>query len=211
MENGQNYSEDIKTIKKIMEESSRFLSLSGLSGLFTGLIAILGGCIAQFVILKTGSYGISDLLSRITGEQLATQKLLLFADAAAVLILALIGSLYFSFRKAKLKVQKIWTPVSRRMLLNLSIPLISGAFFILIFYLENQWQFIIPSMLVFYGLALIGAGKFTYSEVFYLGIAELLTGFLSAVFQEYSVFFWIFGFGFLHIGYGLFMYRKYEG
>jgi hypothetical protein len=211
MENGQNYSEDIKTIKKIMEESSRFLSLSGLSGLFAGLIAVLGGCIAQFVILKTGSHGISGLISRITGEELANQKLLLIADAAGVLILALLASLYFSVKKAKLKVQKIWTPVTKKMLLNLSIPLISGAFFILIFYLDNQWQFIIPSMLVFYGLALISAGKFTYSEVFYLGIAELLTGFLSAVFQEYSVFFWIFGFGFLHIGYGLFMYRKYEG
>jgi hypothetical protein len=211
MENEQNYSEDIKTIKKIMEESSRFLSLSGLSGLFAGLIAVLGGCIAQFVILKTGSHGLSGLISRITGEELANQKLYLFADAAGVLILALLVSFYFSMRKAKLKVQKIWTPVTKRMLLNLSIPLISGAFFILIFYLDNQWQFIIPSMLVFYGLALVSAGKFTYSEVFYLGIAELLTGFLSAVFHEFSVFFWIFGFGFLHIGYGLFMYRKYEG
>jgi hypothetical protein len=210
MENEQNYSEDIKTIKKIMEESSRFLSLSGLSGLIAGIIAVVGGCIAQFVILKIGSHGISGLLSRITGEELANRKLLLSADAAAVLILALLISVYFSVRKAKIKMQKIWTPVSRRMLLNLSIPLISGAFFILVFYLDNQWQFIIPSMLVFYGLALINAGKFTYSEVFYLGIAELLTGFLSAVFQEFSIFFWIFGFGFLHIGYGLFMYRKYE-
>jgi len=211
MENEQNFSEDIKTIKKIMEESSRFLSLSGLSGLFAGLIAVVGGCIAQFVILKSGSHGISGLLSRISGEELANRKILLFADAAAVLILALLVSLFFSVRKAKIKVQKIWTPVTKRMLLNLSIPLISGAFFILIFFLGKQWQYIIPSMLVFYGLALVSAGKFTYSEVFYLGIAELLTGFLSAVFQDFSVFFWIFGFGFLHIGYGLFMYRKYEG
>jgi len=66
-------------------------------------------------------------------------------------------------------------------------------------------------MLIFYGLALISAGKFTYSEVFYLGLAEILTGFCAAVFQGPTVLFWIIGFGFLHIGYGLFMYRKYEG
>jgi hypothetical protein len=65
-------------------------------------------------------------------------------------------------------------------------------------------------MLIFYGLALISAGKFTYNEVFYLGLAELLTGFLSAIIQDFTLLFWIIGFGFLHIAYGLFMYRKYE-
>jgi hypothetical protein len=211
MENEQNYSEDIRAIKKIMEESSRFLSLSGLSGLFAGLIAVLGGCIAQFAILKTGFTGFAGSLNGISGEKLAAVKVLLLSDALAVLLLALTAAIYFSLRKAKIKAHNIWTPVTRRMLMNLSIPLISGAFFILIFYLEQQWQLIIPAMLVFYGLSLISAGKFTYSEVFYLGIAELLTGFLSAFFQESSLFFWIFGFGFLHIFYGLFMYRKYEG
>ena len=109
------------------------------------------------------------------------------------------------------KGQKIWTPVSKRLLLSLFIPLIAGAFFIMIFYLENQWQLIVPAMLIFYGLALISAGKFTYSEVFYLGLAELLTGFSAAIFQGSAIFFWILGFGFLHIAYGLIMYRKYEG
>ena len=40
MEKKLDYSDDIKTIKKIMEESSRFLSLSGLSGIFAGVTAI---------------------------------------------------------------------------------------------------------------------------------------------------------------------------
>ncbi len=180
-----------------MEESSRFLSLSGLSGIFAGILALAGGFAAYFLILHN--------------QDVSALKYQLVAVAMTVLILALAGSFYFSFRKARSKGQKIWTPVSRRLLLNLFIPLVSGAFFILIFYIEKQWHLIVPAMLIFYGLSLVSAGKFTYSEIFYLGMAELLTGFLAAIFQESFILFWILGFGFLHIVYGLIMYRKYQG
>lgn len=210
MENKPDYSDDIKTIKKIMEESSRFLSLSGLSGLFAGFLAILGGCIAQFGILRSKSFFFNENLSSLSVPEITSIKIKLITDALLVLLLALAGSLYFSYRKAHRKGQKIWTPVSRRLLLSLIIPLIAGAFFIMIFYLESQWQLIVPAMLIFYGLALIGAGKFTYSEVFYLGLAELLTGFSAAIFQGSAIFFWILGFGFFNLAYGLIMYRKYE-
>ena len=197
METITNYSEDIKTIKRIMEESSRFLSLSGLSGIFAGILAFLGGFAVHFLRLRI--------------QDISLLKYEVVAVALIVLILALAGSFYFSIRKAKSKGQKIWTPVSRRLLLNLFIPLISGGFFILILYFENHWKLIVPAMLIFYGLSLVSAGKFTYSEVFYLGLAELITGFLAAIFQESFILFWVLGFGFLHIVYGLIMYRKYQG
>ena len=199
METQNDYSEDIRSIKRIMEESSRFLSLSGLSGIFAGLLALCGGLIAKFLIVHNNQPDLSLL------------KLELFFDALIVLILALAGSLYFSFRKAQQKDLRIWTPVSRRLLINLCIPLASGGLFVLILYIQNQWQLIVPAMLIFYGLSLISAGKFTYSEVFYLGLMELLAGFLAAIFKEFYMQFWIFGFGFLHIIYGIIMYRKYKG
>ena len=211
MENKPDYSDDIKTIKKIIDESSRFLSLSVLSGLFAGFLAILAGCIAQFGILRSKSFFFNENLSSLSVPEITSLKIKLITDALLVLLLALAGSLYFSYRKAHRKGQKIWTPVSRRLLLSLIIPLIAGAFFIMIFYLESQWQLIVPAMLIFYGLALIGAGKFTYSEVFYLGLAELLTGFSAAIFKGSAIFFWILGFGFFNLAYGLIMYRKYEG
>ena len=197
METNTDYSEDIKTIKRIMEESSRFLSLSGLSGIFAGILAFLGGFAVHFLRLRT--------------QDISLLKYEVVAVAMIVLILALAGSFYFSIRKARSKGQKIWTPVSRRLLLNLFIPLISGGFFILILYFENHWKLIVPAMLIFYGLSLVSAGKFTYSEVFYLGLAELITGFLAAIFPESFILFWVLGFGFLHIVYGLIMYRKYQG
>jgi hypothetical protein len=210
MENKADYSEDLKTIKKIMEESSRFLSLSGLSGLFAGLLAIAGGFFVNFGILKNKTFFPAGSLAPFSADEIFTIKAQLIIVALIVLFFALAGAFYFSVRKARHKGQKIWTPVSKRLLLNLCIPLIAGAFFILILYSESQWLLIVPAMLIFYGLALISAGKFTYNEVFYLGLAELLTGFLSAIFQEFTLLFWIIGFGFLHIAYGLFMYRKYE-
>ncbi len=199
METETDYSGDIKTIKRIMEESSRFLSLSGLSGIFAGFLAFLGGFVVHFLLLRKNFNDSSALKREI------------LAVALIVLVLALTGSFYFSIRKARHKGQKVWTPVSRRLLLNLVIPLATGGFFIAILYIESQYQLIVPAMLIFYGLSLVSAGKFTYSEIFYLGMAELLTGFLAAIFQNFFIPFWIFGFGFLHLVYGLIMYRKYQG
>jgi hypothetical protein len=105
----------------------------------------------------------------------------------------------------------MWTPVSKRLLISMLIPLVTGGIFIIILYIQNQWMLVVPAMLLFYGLALVNASKFTYSEVFYLGLIEILTGLLCTIFPVYGLVFWCFGFGLLHIGYGLTMYRKYEG
>jgi hypothetical protein len=90
------------------------------------------------------------------------------------------------------------------------IPLITGGLFIILLLVQNHVQLIVPGMLIFYGLALVNAGKFTYGEIFYLGLLEIITGLFSTLFPALGIYFWTFGFGFLHIVYGLFMYRKYD-
>lgn len=206
-----NYFEDLKTIKRIMEESSRFLSLSGLSGLFAGLIALIGGAVAYFTVLKSKSLSTDDVFVLLSTKETSSLRIQLIFLAAAVLILAVGTALYFSFRKSRHLGLRMWTPISKRLLLNFLIPLVSGGIFIVILYIDNQWPLIVPSMLIFYGLALVNAGKFTYSEVFYLGLTEILTGLFSGILTEYPIVFWCIGFGLLHIAYGLFLYRKYEG
>jgi hypothetical protein len=196
MENNQTTADDLKTIRKIMEDSTKFLSISGFSGLFMGLIALAGALVAYFLLAD--------------GRDLNLILWKLVVDAISVLFLSIIIAFYFSLRKAKHSGKSFWTPVSRRLLLNLFIPLVTGGVFTIILIINGQFQFIIPVFLIFYGLALISAGKFTYSEVFYLGILEIITGLVSALFPSSALFFWIFGFGILHIVYGLFMYRKYE-
>ncbi|MGE5429024.1 MAG: hypothetical protein ACM3O8_14110, partial [Methylococcaceae bacterium] len=66
------------------------------------------------------------------------------------------------------------------------------------------------AMLIFYGLALVNAGKFTLSEVHYLGITEIVLGLMAAVFINWGLLFWALGFGVMHIVYGMMMYYKYE-
>ncbi|MDO8951520.1 MAG: hypothetical protein Q7U86_02785, partial [Draconibacterium sp.] len=50
----KNPNDDLQTIRDIMERSSKFLSLSGLAGIFAGVCALLGAAIAWFFILDSG-------------------------------------------------------------------------------------------------------------------------------------------------------------
>jgi hypothetical protein len=210
MENNKNYLEDLRIIKKVMEESSRFLSLSGLSGVFAGLIALFGAAVAVLIFLNGRIILPARFSDGFIGQEIQNLRIKLIADAILVLVLAIGISFYFSHRKSVKKGLKMWTPVSKRFIMNFLIPLITGGLFILILYFHYNWYLIIPAMLVFYGLALVGAGKFTYSEVSYLGVLEVITGLTAAIFPAFGILFWCFGFGVLHITYGLIMYRKYE-
>jgi hypothetical protein len=210
MENNPSSAEELKTIRKIMEESTKFLSLSGLSGVFPGLFALAGAAIAWFLIPDNGKTGFEDNLANLTGEAMLHFRLQMAGIAIAVLLLSLLTAFYFSFRRAKKAGKSIWTPVSKRLLISLLIPLVTGGFFAVILMIQNNIQMVIPALLVFYGLALVNGGKFTYNEVFYLGILEIATGLIAAFFPSHGLLFWILGFGVLHIIYGLFMFRKYE-
>jgi hypothetical protein len=209
METNSKSVEDIKTIRKIMEESSRFLSLSGLSGVFAGTFALAGATVAFFLIRNYEANHLAELFKTLSGKAAVALRWKLIADALIVLFLSVVFALYFSNRKAKAEGKISWTPVSRRLLLNLLIPLTTGGLFIIILMVQNYNHLIVPGMLIFYGLALVNGGKFTFGEVFYLGILEILTGLVATLLPLLALGFWIFGFGILHIVYGIIMYRKY--
>ena len=210
MNNNLSTSDELKAIRKLMEESTRFLSLSGFSGIFAGVFAIAGALVAWFFILDRGNILYDEYFRSLSGKESSLLRLQLAVDAGAVLILSVISAFWFSSVKAKKSGKRMWTPVSERLLVNMAIPLVAGGLFILILLFRNNVQMIVPGMLVFYGLALVSAGKFTYSEVFYLGLLQIVTGLFAALFTGYGLLFWIIGFGILHILYGLFMLRKYE-
>lgn len=202
--------EDIKAIRKIMEDSSRFLSLSGHSGVFAGILAIAGALAAWFFILGSEDYRFTQFFGNLTEESVVAHRWLLLADAGAVLLLSLVFAFYFSIRKARRDGKAVWNPVSRRLLLNLFIPLTTGGIFVMAMLIQGYLQLAVPCFLIFYGLALVNAGKFTIGEVLYLGILEIITGLVSVVVPGWDLVFWIFGFGILHILYGLAMYRKFK-
>ena len=187
--------EDIKVIKKIMEESSRFLSLSGLSGIIAGLLAIVGALVANMIIKGTPAaeewYSV-PLTADPAGYRAV---ILLFADMATVLVLSLAAAVFFSSRKARKSGHSAWTPVTRRMLASLLLPLVTGGLFILMTLGKVPANVTVASTLIFYGLAVISAGKFTFGEIHWLGVLEVMTGLICLLLPQWSVFIWAVGLG----------------
>jgi len=205
----QDYASHLTEIRSMMERSSRFLSLSGLSGVFAGCIASMGGLFAYWYMKDVGFLTGSE--THLSSEELTEQVgRFLFFDGLIILILALISVVFFSWLKARRQGLPIWDFKIRRILFNVSVPMLTGGLFSLILFYHHQLYLLAPMTLLFYGLALWNAGNFTFSEVRYLGILQILTGLVSALFLQYGLFFWIFGFGILHIIYGSVMFFRYE-
>jgi hypothetical protein len=197
----------LSDIRKMMDRSSRFISLSGLSGVFAGVIALIGAYLAQAEIDQffRGGYGY-DHSSELDIE------LNLLIIGLSVLVVALAGGVLFTYRQSRKKNLPIWDKTAKNLLINLAIPLAVGGIFILALRLVHPatYGLVAPSCLVFYGLALINASKYTYTDIRFLGFCEIALGLISMFYIGYGLYFWAFGFGFLHIFYGALMYFKYE-
>lgn len=201
--------EDLQAIREIMEKSSKFLSLSGLSGVFAGICALAGAAAAWFFILDSGNVSYSGYI--LNQETSASGTGFYFAiDALLVLLFAILGAVFFSFRKARKAGLRFWTNSTRRLIFHLMLPLVSGGIIILVLIFRGKTDLVVPLMLVFYGLALVNAGKFTFGEIHYLGLTQIALGILAVIFIEQSLIFWIVGFGLMHIVYGTVMYYRHE-
>ncbi len=200
--------QELKDIRRIMERSSRFISLSGLSGVAAGICALGGAWIASGIIDNTNHmvYFADSLRSGVFDGF----TLKLFAVAAGTFAVAFISAFYLTWRKAKKNGLPIWDHASKRLFWNMVIPMIAGGLFILGMLYYKEWRFVAPASLIFYGLALVNASKFTLSEIRYLGYCEIVLGLINMMFIGYGLHCWAIGFGVLHILYGIVMWYKYE-
>jgi hypothetical protein len=203
MQEKTDYLKDISEIRAMMERSSRFISLSGLSGVMAGIYALIGAYVA-YQVIHAGAGG-----EEAYGRSLTVIRYLLL-DAVAVLALAIGTGIWLTTRRARQQGLKTWDSTARRLVINLLIPLVTGGIFALIMLYRGFTGVVAPSMLIFYGLALINASKYTLSDVRYLGIIEIILGLIASFMVGYSLMFWTLGFGVLHIIYGTVMYFKYE-
>lgn len=205
-----NPKEDLQAIREIMERSSRFLSLSGISGVFAGAVGLIGALAAYMILPDLSALAAAGFEGTINGLTLSTLILYMAVNLLLVLMVAVVGAVYFSVKKAHKANQPFWNTSTKRMINYFLIPFITGGVFILILVFRNDLELVAPAMLIFYGLALVNAGKFTLSEVHYLGITEIVLGLMAAVFINWGLLFWALGFGVMHIVYGMMMYYKYE-
>jgi hypothetical protein len=209
MKSTEKHLQELIEIRNLMEKSSRFLSLSGLSGISAGLTA-LAGALAGWLFLRRGDIHYDEYY-RVIGNAGGAGVLRFFVmDALLVMVIAVSLGFYFSVRRARKMRLPFWNPASRRMLINLFIPIVTGGAVCLILLFGQGVNLIAPLMLIFYGLALINAGKYTQYNINYLGITEIVTGLAGMIFTGYGLLCWILGFGVWHILYGGFFYYRFE-
>ena len=209
MDNNTNI-DDLKHIRKLMERSSKFLSLSGFSGIAAGVIALIGATIAYFIVFRQGEVKYDEHIRALGGVSTMSIRLQMAALALSVLVCAVGAAWYFSLRKAKRTGVRLWTSTARRTLYHFLIPLATGGIFCIALIMNNNIHLLAAAMLIFYGLALVNSGKFTFEEVHYLGLSEIALGVFAGFFLHYGLLFWAVGFGVLHIVYGIRMYNKYD-
>lgn len=210
MDENKKHLDDLTHIRSLMERSSRFLSLSGLSGVFAGIYALIGAAIVYFDF-QAGSVSYSQFVrSAISDEQPTVRVYYLIAVAVLVLFASIVTGFAFTSRKAKKQQLKMWDSSAKLMMSSLMIPLIAGGALGIIMLQSGDFKYVAPITLLFYGLGLYSASKYSFVELRYLGLCEIVLGLIGCAYIGYGLLLWSIGFGVLHIIYGAFMYFKYE-
>lgn len=202
----KNYHEDLSHIRTMMERSSRFISLSGLSGVVAGLAAIIGALYVYFVFQR-------EQIDYFDGDRNIFSKDLvweLVITGTIILIVALLSGYFFTANKSKKKGLKIWDGITKRLLFTFAVPLVTGGLVCLALLYHNLFSLVAPATLIFYGLALVSAERYTLTDIKYLGYCQIILGLISLFFLGWGLIAWTVGFGILHIVYGLIMHKKYK-
>ena len=202
----KDYRKDISEIRSMMERSSRFISLSGLSGILAGIYALIAAYIAFRIAYTFETIEYQEILVR----NVKGKKLELIITAVSALSLAIFTGFILTKKKAQKQGVSSWDQTTKKVVVNLLIPLITGGIIVIIFYQYGLIKLIAPMTLIFYGLGLINASHYTFRDIRLLGITEVLLGLVACVFTGYSLLFWSIGFGLLHIVYGTLMHFKYD-
>lgn len=213
--NDQNHHlETLQDIRQMMERSSRFISLSGLSGIAAGICALVGAWFAKGII-EANNYSETGLkhTDRTGGNTMSLGDWMgneLFQVAVYTFIAALMLAFFFTYLRSRKANTPIWGTTARRVMINVALPMVVGGIYLLKLVESEAYGYIAPGCLIFYGLALLNASKYTLNEIRYLGYGQLLLGIINLWCIGYGIYFWALGFGVLHIIYGTLMWLKYE-
>lgn len=204
---------ELAHIRGLMDRSTRFLSLSGLSGVIAGVLGLAGAFVAHRYIADHLNVRENPLTYALSGEEVAgywDHIRFLVEVAVTVLVLALLGAFWFTWRRSRKLGQSLFDQAARRLLINMMLPLAAGGVFCIALLFYGLPGLVPPATLLFYGLALLNASKYTLDEIRWLGISEVVLGLVASFWVGAGLLFWALGFGVLHIFYGALMYLRYE-
>lgn len=204
MKDDQDYIREISEMRSLMERSSRFLFLSGLSGIMAGIYALAGAAIVYglFSFNPGNADGANVLESPVLLQSMAV--------GIVVLLLAVGTAVLLSKRNAVKRGEKLWNSTARRLVSHMSVPLFTGGLLLLILTWKGMIALLAPFSMIFYGIALYNAGKYTYAEMKSLGVIQIVLGLAGTCFVAYGLLCWAIGFGVAHIIYGAYMHYRYE-
>jgi hypothetical protein len=200
MKEKQDYIRDITEMRTLMERSSKFMSLSGLACLMVGVYALSAAWIAY------RHFGFNPDKIEYSPDRFLPVVFL----ALTVLILAIITTIFLSYKNATRRGERSWNSTVRRLMVNMAVPLITGGILMLIFISKGYIGLIAPFSLLFYGLALFNSSKFSYPELRSMGLIQIALALFSIYFIGYGLLIWALGFGIVHIIYGTYLHYRYE-
>lgn len=214
MSDQNHHLDTLQDIRQMMERSSRFISLSGLSGIAAGICALIGAWFAHGII-DNNRNSVANLktITRNNYDSISLADYMgnsLMQIAALTFIAALVLAFAFTYLRSKKTNTPIWGSTARRVMINVAIPMIVGGIYLLKLIENEAYGYIAPGCLIFYGLAVLNASKYTLPELRYLSFGLLLLGIINLWYVGYGIYFWAMGFGVLHIIYGVIMWWKYE-
>ena len=205
---------DISLIKNLMEKSSKFSNLSGYAIATTGLLALLGAVFVYFdlgISISEKYISYAELINQTGNANSIYTKIKLLVIIASLILLTSLLILYVT---AKLKSERhdinLFNSSFSRALKSLFIPVLSGGVFCGFLILHKMYGLVAPATLIFYGLGLISASKYSYNELELLGYLELLLGTIASYYMGSGLLFWMIGFGIGHIVLGVFIHYKYD-
>jgi MFS family permease len=188
----------LNDIKEMMERSSKFKAISGLSIIIIGILASL---VSAYIYFFLGDYHIN------TPAKWRTTIIVAFC----LLVVAFLTVFFMAFLKAKRhNLRFTFDTTMRRLLLNFFTPMVAGGLLCAALLMQQHYGLVSSITLIFYGLALINSSYFSYHELRYLGYAELALGLIDCFLVDYAVLTWFLGFGVLHIVFGIIFMLKYE-
>ncbi|MDT4868108.1 hypothetical protein FQZ97_1030540 [compost metagenome] len=200
---------DLSHIRALMEKSTKFISISGLSGILAGMYTLLA---VAFLGWKLKIHWL------VFGD--ASHAQMLFADAAdpqrmmvitgsLLLLISVATGVYLALKKAARAGQTAWNPASRILLVSAGAPLLTGGIVALMSLLKGYYFVLAPCFLIFYGLALYAGSRVSFKELRVLGALQIVLGLLAYGYMPFGLLFFALGFGVLHILYGAVIIKKY--
>ena len=179
-----------------MERSTKYSTLSGLSGVLIGLTAIIGVLISQRIIMAAPH---------------PERKIQLLLGALWLAVLAVAVSVEFvcNKRRAARIGKRVASPLGAHIIVAALPSFVAAAVLTAFFTLNNLFSSVWGVWMLCYGLAICAVGLFSVRPVTYLGAAFVLAGAVTLLLpNQIHLFMMALTFGGFHIVYGVLMARK---